>query len=53
MPLLAISLLISTLFSAVLVKFDNAERKSKQPISNRRHTGGRNGLLNIDKDLFV
>jgi hypothetical protein len=53
MPLLAISLLISTLFSAVLVKFDNTERKSKQPISNRRHTGGRNGLLNIDKDLSV
>jgi hypothetical protein len=53
MPLLAISLLISTLFSAVLVKFDNTERKSKQPISNRRHTGGRNGLLDINKDLSV
>ncbi len=53
MPLLAISLLISTLFSVVLVKFDNTERKSKQPISNRRHAGGRNGLLNIDKDLSV
>ena len=53
MPLLAISLLISTLFSVVLVKFDNTERKSKQPVSNRRHTGGRNGLLDINKDLSV
>ncbi len=52
MPLLAISLLISTLFSAVLVKFDNAERKSKQPISNRRHTGGRNGLLDINREVI-
>ena len=52
MPLLAISLLISTLFSAVLVKFDNTDRKYKQPISNRRHAGGRNGLLNINKDLI-
>ena len=52
MPLLAISLLISTLFSAVLVKFDNNNHKSKQPISNRRHNGGRNGLLNINKDLI-
>ena len=52
MPLLAISLLISTLFSAVLVKFDNTERKSKQPISNRRHTAGRNGLLNINKEVI-
>lgn len=53
MPLLAISLLISTLFSAFLVKFDNTERKSKQPVSNRRHAGGRNGLLDINKDLSV
>jgi hypothetical protein len=53
MPLLVISLLISTLFSAVLVKFDNTERKSKQPISNRRHNGSRNGLLDINKDLSV
>ena len=51
MPLLAISLLISTLFSAVLVKFDNTERKHKQPISNRRHAGGRNGLLNSNGEL--
>jgi hypothetical protein len=50
MPLLAISLLISTLFSAVLVKFDNTKHKSKQPISNRRHNGGRNGLLDINKN---
>jgi len=53
MPLLAISLLISTLFSAVLVKFDNTERRTKQPISNRRHAGGKNGLLDINKDLSV
>jgi len=52
MPLLAISLLISTLFSAVLVKFDNTERKSKQPVSNRRHTGGRNGLLDINREVI-
>jgi len=52
MPLLAISLLISTLFSAVLVKFDNTERKIKHPISHRRHANGRNGLLNINKDLI-
>ena len=52
MPLLAISVLISTLFSAVLVKFDNTERKSKQPVSNRRHTGGRNGLLNINREVI-
>jgi hypothetical protein len=52
MPLLVISLLISTLFSAVLVKFDNTERKSKQPVSNRRHTGGRNGLLDINKEVI-
>jgi hypothetical protein len=52
MPLLAISLLISTLFSAILVKFDNTERKSKQPISNRRHTGGRNGLLDINREVI-
>jgi len=52
MPLLAISLLISTLFSAVLVKFDNSNHKSKQPISNRRHAGGRNGLLDINKNLI-
>ena len=52
MPLLAISLLISTLFSAVLVKFDNTERKSKQPVSNRRHTDGRNGLLNINREVI-
>ena len=52
MPLLAISLLISTLFSAALVKFDNTERKSKQPVSNRRHTGGRNGLLNINREVI-
>ena len=52
MPLLAISLLISTLFSAVLVKFDNTERKSKQPISNRRHAGGKNGLLNINREVI-
>jgi len=52
MPLLAISLLISTLFSAVLVKFDNTENKHKQPISNRRHAGGRNGLLDINKNLI-
>jgi hypothetical protein len=52
MPLLAISLLISTLFSAVLVKFDNTERKAKQPVSNRRHAGGRNGLLNINREVI-
>ena len=52
MPLLAISLLISTLFSTILVKFDNTERKSKQPISNRRHTGGRNGLLDINREVI-
>lgn len=52
MPLLVISLLISTLFSAVLIKFDNTQHKSKQPISNRRHAGGRNGLLDINKDLI-
>ena len=52
MPLLAISLLISTLFSAVLVKFDNTERKSKQPVSNRRHAGGRNGLLDINREVI-
>ncbi len=53
MPLLAISLLISTLFSAVIIKTTDYSTKYKQPISNRRHAGGRNGLLNINKDLSV
>jgi hypothetical protein len=52
MPLLAISLLISTLFSVVIVKTNDYNAKSKQPISNRRHTGGRNGLLNINKEVI-
>jgi hypothetical protein len=52
MPLLAISLLISTLFSVVIVKFDNVKHKSKQPISNRRHASGRNGLLNINREVI-
>ena len=49
MPLLAISLLISTLFGTVLYK---SADNTKQPISHRRHSG-KNGLLNIDKDLSV
>jgi hypothetical protein len=53
MPLLAISLLISTLFSAVIIKTTDYSAKQKQPISNRRHAGGRNGLLDINKDLSV
>lgn len=53
MPLLAISLLISTLFSMVIVKTTDYNVKSKQPISNRRHAGGRNGLLDLNKDLSV
>lgn len=52
MPLLAISLLISTLFSAVLIKSNQNDQKFKQPISHRRHTAGRNGLLNIDKEVI-
>lgn len=53
MPLLAISLFISTLFGAVLIKSNEKDAKSKQPISHRRHAGGRNGLLKIDNDLFI
>ena len=49
MPLLAISLLISTLFGAVLHK---NVRIIKQPISYRRHVG-KNGLLDLNKDLSV
>lgn len=52
MPLLAISLFISTLFSAVLVKYNQNDHKLKQPISHRRHSGGRNGLLNINKEVI-
>ena len=55
MPLLAILLLISisisTLFSIIIVKTNDYSAKSKQPISNRRHTGGRNGLLDINKEV--
>lgn len=51
MPLLAISLLISTLFSAVIIKTTDYSAKHKQPISNRRHAGGRNGLLNSNGEL--
>ena len=50
MPLLAISILISSLFSAVLIKSNESNHKLKQPISNRRHAG-RNGLLDINKDM--
>lgn len=53
MPLLLISLVISSLFSVVIVKTTDYNAKQKQPISNRRHAGGRNGLLDINKDLFV
>jgi hypothetical protein len=49
MPLLAISLLISTLFGAVLHK--NVSN-TKQPISHRRHNS-KSGLLDINKDLSV
>lgn len=52
MPLLAISLLISTLFSVVIIKSNQNDQKLKQPISNRRHAGGRNGLLNINKEVI-
>lgn len=52
MPLLILSLLISTLFSTIIVKTNDYSVKTKQPISNRRHTGGRNGLLDINKDLI-
>jgi hypothetical protein len=52
MPLLVISLLISTLFSAVIIKTTDYSAKQKQPLSNRRHTGGRNGLLNINKEVI-
>jgi hypothetical protein len=49
MPLLAISLLISTLFGAVLHK---NTINTKQPISHRRHNG-KSSLLDINKDLSV
>jgi len=49
MPLLAISLLISTLFGTVLYKTSD---NTKQPVSHRRHSG-KNGLLDINKDLFI
>lgn len=52
MPLLAISLLISTLFSVVIIKSNQNDQRLKQPISNRRHAGGRNGLLNINKEVI-
>jgi hypothetical protein len=52
MPLLAISLFISTLFSAVLIKSNQTDQKLKQPMTNRRHAGGRNGLLNINKEVI-
>jgi hypothetical protein len=53
MPLLLISLVISSLFSVVIVKTNDYDVKSKQPISNRRHAGGRNNLLDINKDLSI
>jgi hypothetical protein len=49
MPLLAISLLISTLFGTILHK--NIVN-TKQPISHRRHVG-KNSLLDLNKDLSV
>jgi len=49
MPLLALSLLISTFFGTVLYKNSDS---TKQPISHRRHAG-KNGLLDINKDLGV
>jgi hypothetical protein len=49
MHLLAISLLISTLFGAVLHKDVS---NTKQPVSHRRHTG-KNSLLDLNKDLSV
>jgi hypothetical protein len=56
MPLLAISLLISilisTLLGVVIVKTDNYNVQLKQPIYNRRHNAGRNGLLNINKEVI-
>jgi hypothetical protein len=52
MPLLAISLFISTLFSAVLIKSNQNDHTLKQPISHRRHAGGRNGLLNINREVI-
>lgn len=49
MQLLAILLLVSSLTSGVIIKFDTKEKK-KQPIYNRRHAS-RKGLLDINKDL--
>jgi hypothetical protein len=49
MPLLAISLLISTLFGIVLHKDVS---NTKQPISHRRYLD-KNSLLDINKDLSV
>jgi len=48
MPLLFILLSISTVFGLGISKASKYDHK--QPISHRRHTG-RNGLLDINKDL--
>lgn len=50
MQLIFISLLISSIFSGIIVK-TNPTTPKKQPISNRRHAGIRERLLTIDKDL--
>ncbi len=50
MQLIFISLLISSIFSGIIIK-TNPDKPKKQPISNRRHTGNRERLLTLDKDL--
>lgn len=50
MPLLFILLSISTVFGFSISKISKYDHK--QPISHRRHAG-KNGLLDINKDLFI
>ena len=51
MQLIALLLTISSLFAGVTYKA-NKDVAKKQPISHRRHSG-RNGLLDLNKDLFI
>lgn len=53
MPLLLLAIAISSVFSAVIVKTTDYEKKVKQPITNRRHNGTKSKLLDINKDLSI
>ena len=53
MPLLLIAIAISSVFSAVIIKTTDYEKKIKQPITNRRHNSIKSKLLDINKDLSI